>query len=80
MIRRASPGGAKTTESAHINFDLQLRSWDVYLTFADGTTEVLKVQARCPLSAVRLSSYTPERDWSAEKRLSVTGIEVVRVS
>ncbi len=78
MIRRAPPAGSKV-EPAAINFDLPLRNWNVEVILDDGTIEVLKVVARCPLSAVRLSSYTSEK-WLVAKRLAVVGINVVKAS
>ena len=77
MMRRTTPAGPKA--AATTEFGLPLRNWDVKVTLDGGAVEVLKVQARCALSAVRTASYTAEWDWSAEKRASVIRIRAVRV-
>lgn len=61
-------------EAVSLRHDMPLKFFDVVVTFEDGSQEILPVQARDPLSAIRLSSYTPERTWPAEKLGSIASI------
>lgn len=61
-----------------LRHDLPLINWTVIIRFRDRPDERLPVQARDPLSAVRIVNYTSEREWSAEKLLAVESIHPVQ--
>ena len=75
MRRRDAP----PPQPVYLRHDLPLANWDVVVSFADGTSEVLKVQARDPMSAMRLAAMSPSREWPAEKLLSVMRMRARRV-
>ncbi len=59
---------------ASMRHDLPLANYDIIVTFKDQTQEVLKVQARDPLSAIRLASTSPCREWEASRLLAINSI------
>lgn len=75
MMRRRD---APPPQPVYLRHDLALRNWDVVVSFDDGTAEVLKVQARDPMSAMRLAAMTPSREWPADKLLSVVRMRARR--
>lgn len=77
LVRPDKPGLSSGAAPVQ-RHDLPLANWDVRVIFEDGTDEVLLVHARDPISAVRTASYTTEREWSAERLLSVRRISVKR--
>jgi len=81
VIRRSTPL-PKTPEPIDVGLrhDMPLVNWDVEVSFSDGTATVLRVQARNPVGATRLSCYSPEREWPAERLLSVRALRVRRAS
>lgn len=61
-----------------LRHDLPLVNWTVVVKFRDRPDERLPVQARDPLSAARLVSYTSERHWPADKLLAIESIHPVQ--
>lgn len=85
MTRGSIPAGL--IQGVSLRHELKFGDWNVTVTFDDAyfaetgvRSEILKVSARDPMSAMRVASYTPERTWSPDKLLAVAAIHPVRTN
>ena len=84
---RLSPLPQRGGTDYHLRHDLPLQNYDVMVCFtneyraATGTAfQVLKVQARNPLGAIRLAGYTPDREWPPEMLLAINRVDIKKTS
>lgn len=57
-----------------LRHDMPMRNFDIRIEFADGSSEIVPVQARSALAAIELAGRTPLREWSRERLESIQSV------